>query len=214
MIVLLLFNLVSIAFSASYGVDATKALTGTNVNCLINNYFDGFIILRSWKATGVFDSNIVTAYSNVIDKGFETTGIDTYFSPCYSCGNVAGQVNSMYNSLISNSISVNRVWFKLDGTWSSSTSSNQAFFTEMINKGIALGLNTGIFSDRSYWINKFGESFTYSQTSKVLLWYPNHNNVESFSDFVQFGGWTTPYMKQYTADQLLCTSMVSYNYRS
>ena len=214
MFLITIFFFIQLSLSATYGVDAVKALTSTNVNCLLNNYFDGFIILRSWKATGAFDSNIVTAYKNVVSKGFETSTIDTYFAPCYSGGNVAGQVSSVYSSLQSNSITVNRIWFNLDGTWGSDVSTNKAFFEEMISQGISLGMNTGIYCDRTYWINKFGESYTYSQTSKVLLWYPNHNNVESFSDFVQFGGWTTPYMKQYTADQLLCTAMVSYNYRA
>ena len=210
----ILFTFISTVFSATYGVDAVKALSGINVNCIRNNYFDGFIILRSWKATGAFDSNIITAYSNSKSKGFSVNEIDTYVAPCFSCGNAAGQVSSVYSSLTENGIEFKSIWFNLDGTWGSSETENRKFFEEMMNKAISLGLNSGVYSDRNCWVNKFGESYTYSQTSKVFVWYFNHNNVESFSDFVQFGGWTSPYMKQYTADQLMCTAMVSYNYRA
>ncbi len=40
--------------------------------------------------------------------------------------------------------------------------------------------------------------------SSFPVWYAHYPTAKSFSDFSPFGGWTTPFMKQYNGDQPLC----------
>ena len=44
------------------------------------------------------------------------------------------------------------------------------------------------------------------------LWYAHYDNKPSFSDFSSFGGWTTPYAKQYQGDYTLCGFDVDLDY--
>ncbi len=45
------------------------------------------------------------------------------------------------------------------------------------------------------------------------LWYAHYDNVPSFSDFVAFGGWKTPHVKQFAGTTSLCGAGVDKNYR-
>jgi hypothetical protein len=44
------------------------------------------------------------------------------------------------------------------------------------------------------------------------LWYAHYDGKASFSDFSSFGGWKTPYAKQYMGDYTLCSFDVDLNY--
>ena len=44
------------------------------------------------------------------------------------------------------------------------------------------------------------------------LWYAHYDKKESYGDFVAFGGWTKPGMKQYVGDTTVCGADVDYNY--
>ncbi len=44
------------------------------------------------------------------------------------------------------------------------------------------------------------------------LWYAHYDNNPSFGDFVAFGGWTKPNIKQFQGDTTLCGAGVDRNY--
>ena len=44
----------------------------------------------------------------------------------------------------------------------------------------------------------------YLQYSFHLYRYPHYDDSPSFSDFVPFGGWTRPAIKQYEGDATVC----------
>jgi len=45
---------------------------------------------------------------------------------------------------------------------------------------------------------------TYSAGSSMPVWYPHYNNVQSLADWSAFGGWSTPYAKQWKGDTTIC----------
>ena len=42
--------------------------------------------------------------------------------------------------------------------------------------------------------------------------YAHYDNDSSFNDFIPFGGWKRPTMKQYSADKRICGAGVNLNY--
>lgn len=44
------------------------------------------------------------------------------------------------------------------------------------------------------------------------LWYPHYDGSPSYSDFVPFGGWTSPSMKQFAGDSWICNVEVDQNW--
>jgi hypothetical protein len=54
------------------------------------------------------------------------------------------------------------------------------------------------------------DSYSYVPATTLPLWYSSLNNVASFDDFVPFGGFTTPYLKQYVYMLNECGGSVVY----
>lgn len=106
---------------------------------------------------------------------------------------------------------VGMLWLDIEGTdyWSSSTSSNVKFLSEMVAEGKARGVSLGIYSSKSQWTPIMGGS---TEFSDLPLWYAHYDNNPSYSDFTAFGGWTKPNIKQYQGTTSLCSASVDLNY--
>jgi GH25 family lysozyme M1 (1,4-beta-N-acetylmuramidase) len=106
-----------------------------------------------------------------------------------------------------------RVWLDIEGTsyWTTSTSTNKAFYKALVDSCSTYGVRCGVYSSTYQWSSIFG-STSYSYGSSLPLWYAHYDNNPSFSDFTAFGGWTTPHAKQYAGDVTLCSMGVDKNY--
>ena len=203
--------LISVALGATYGIDMCTVHSVSSLQCFISNGFT-FTIPRCWCSTGVWDSGCIQSVSNSHAAGMSRT--DVYFFPCFSCGNVAGQVSTFWNTVVANQMDINWVWYDLEGEWSSSYSTNQAFFEELIAQTRAIGFYYGIYTNYNGWIYFFGYSYQFTYASTVPLWYAHYDWVDDFSDFDPFGGWTTPAIKQYIDNiDTLCNGIVDFNYQ-
>jgi len=80
-----------------------------------------------------------------------------------------------------------------------------------VNACNSSGYKCGIYSSASQWSAIFG-SLSYSYGSSLPLWYAHYDNNPSFSDFSSFGGWNTPWAKQYAGDATVCSMGVDKNY--
>jgi GH25 family lysozyme M1 (1,4-beta-N-acetylmuramidase) len=79
----------------------------------------------------------------------------------------------------------------------------------MVNEGIKLGINLGIYSSASQWKPIMGDSHDFAN---LPLWYAHYDNNPSYSDFTSFGGWTKPNVKQYMGTTAICSASVDKNY--
>jgi len=106
-----------------------------------------------------------------------------------------------------------RVWLDIEGSqyWSSSTSTNKAWFQNLKDSCATYGVTCGVYSSSSQWSSIFG-STTYSYASDLPLWYAHYDNTASFSDFSTFGGWKSPHAKQYQGDVTQCSIGVDKNW--
>jgi len=209
---LLLGLLVSPAF-ATLGVDVSSSVSGSDWSCLKSNGYT-FAITRGWHSSGSLDT---TACPNV--KAAHGSGIqyvDVYLFPCTSCSaSGSSQVSSMVSGLKSagctatsgtqGTSNYGMVWLDIEGPgtyWGSNTGTNQNFFKSLLTGCSNTGSVCGVYTSSSQWDPIMGSSYTGG--SSKPLWYPHYDNSASFSDFVPFGGWTKPAMKQYEGDVTVC----------
>jgi hypothetical protein len=75
---------------------------------------------------------------------------------------------------------------------------------------------TSQFSRYPLWYGEFYFIFLFSALTRVrpLLCcrYAHYDYNPSFSDFVPFGGWNSPAIKQYAGDESFCSAGVDKNY--
>lgn len=106
----------------------------------------------------------------------------------------------------------------------------------MADEGVKKGATIGIYTSNSQWSPITGGS---TALSKYPLWYPHYDNKyvfslwiylsfdnsmvfiplfffcdysPSFSDFVPFGGWSKPNIKQYIGTTSICSASVDKNF--
>ena len=143
------------------------------------------------------DINAANSLSSAKAAVYPIEDIDTYFYPCGSCGNPAGQISTFWNNVVSCKMEFKRVWFDVEGFWTSSRPYNQQFLMTLVEKAKTLGIEYGIFTSSYHW-EQILENYTFPYASTIPLWYINYDSQASFNDFTSFGGWETPLMKRYT----------------
>jgi len=83
------------------------------------------------------------------------------------------------------------------------------FLQQMIDQAKSMGIVVGIYSSKSQWdpimcgIAKF---------NGYPLWYAHYDNNPSYSDWVSFGGWAKPSIKQYAGTTSMCGAGVDLNF--
>jgi hypothetical protein len=108
-----------------------------------------------------------------------------------------------------------RIWLDIEGSeyWYSSTSSNKAWYQNLVDSCKTYSVTCGVYSSYYQWEDLFG-STSYSYGSSLPLWYAHYDGSAEFSDFTSFGGWTTPYAKQFDGDTTMCSVSVDKNWAS
>ena len=101
-------------------------------------------------------------------------------------------------------------WLDVEGRWGPSKSANQQFFEGLVSQALLLNQTVGVVTSKAQWTSIMGDSYT--KGSPFPLWYTQGNNIASFDDFVPFGGWTQPVMKQWTRTDAVCGVEVGFNW--
>jgi GH25 family lysozyme M1 (1,4-beta-N-acetylmuramidase) len=194
------------------GIDIANPTSASTFTCLKNNG-NTFAIIRAFRSSGVLDANAVSNLNNARSAGLAT---DIYMFPCRG-KDATSQVNSMLSGVPSNLFTT--VWLDVETnptsgcSWSGySASSNCDFLMALINGVTSHGKSVGIYSSLSQWQGIFGSSSACTTAAKAPLWYAHYDNVQAFSDFKAFAGWTSPKMKQYAGDVTLCSSDIDKNW--
>jgi len=198
------------------GTDVSAALSASTAACFASSGYGAFVIPRGFRSTGSIDPNVCTSIKNAASAGIKIR--DTYMFPCPKCSSTAAsQMKDLVNYLSSNCASTfsGRVWLDIEGSqyWLGSTSSNQAWYTALVNSCATYGMRCGVYSSKSQWQAIFG-SAAFSYGTNLPLWYAHYDNNPSFSDYASyaFGGWDSPHAKQYQGDVTLCSFGVDKNF--
>ena len=199
--------------TATLGTDVSTLVSASAYSCLKSNGYS-FTTIRAYCSGGHTDPNAVATIANAWSGG--QNYVDAYIFPCVaSCaasGPSAKQQIKDTHSYLSNS-KYGMLWLDIEGPqyWFSDTSKNVQFIQDMITEGKALNITLGIYTGNSQWSPITGES---NQFSSLPLWYPHYESPPnpSYSDWVSFGGWSKPAIKQYKGTTTLCGAGVDENY--
>jgi len=192
-----------------YGVDVSIPISEDAWSCLLASNYT-FAIVRAWRSLGIPDLNCPASVSAAWEAGLDE--VDVYFFPCFSCGNASGQVDDAINFLHDNKVKFELLWFDIEGPdyWSEDQTENQEFMSELLDEAlILLGDRIGIYTSKYEWttiMDNWDECFQFP------LWYAHYDGEPNFDDFVPFGNWTAPTLKQFNGDVNLCNVNVDVNF--
>ena len=199
------------------GVDVSTLMTKDTAACIAGKGMN-FVIPRAFRSSGTIDDNACSTLSHA-----KTAGIpfrDVYMFPCPTCSASAkSQLNTMIDNLEANCPAkwTKGIWLDIEGstTWTGSTSSNKAWYEDLVNACIVAsktyGYHCGVYSSASQWSAIFG-STSYCFGQGLRLWYAHYDDNPSFSDYTEFGCWKYPVLKQYEGTTTLCSQSVDMNW--
>ena len=181
------------------GVDVSSAVDVWS--CLKSKGYD-FAIVRGYQSFGAVDPNAARTIEHAKAAGIKF--VDTYFFPCVSCGNPAGQATAFWNALKGK---FGTVWLDIEVFhWSSNHADNQKFISALADSLAEKGAKIGIYTNLYNWSSIVGTDW--AEMSKYPLWYAHYDDNPSFSDFEAFGGWKKPAIKQYSGGTDICGANV------
>lgn len=210
---LLLISYFILGVYSANGIDLFAASSVATFTCFKNSGYS-FAIIRAFRSSGILDTNAANNIQNARAAGLST---EIYMFPCRG-KDPTSQVNTLISGISTNLYST--VWIDVETnpssgcSWSGySASSNCDFLMALINGLASHGKTVGVYSSLSMWQTIFGSSSACTTAAKAPLWYAHYDNVQAFSDFKAFSGWTTPKMKQFAGDVTVCSTDVDKNWR-
>eukprot|EP00483_Globobulimina_turgida_P001272 UN01274 len=222
---ILLATMLTYTTNAYLGIDAAGSTISTSsYKCLRNGGYD-FVITRAWYSTGSFDTLSVGNLANAQAAGYSVRNTSVYMFPCSSTANSATtQMNTMISDLSSHGAKYNMIWLDIEDnpdsecSWSKNTIAvNCDIILALGTAAEANGKKVGIYSNHNEWGGYVfhGDYGACSQPAKEKnwpLWYADYDGAKNFNDFVAFGGWTKPVIKQYAGDAKVCGLDVDTNW--
>ena len=206
----LLVSLATVCSALNYrGVDVSQPASVSAFQCLKSDGYS-FAVVRAYQSSGHVDPNAVQTMMNAHEGGM--SHVDAYLFPCPTCGTPSAyqQMEDTVNAL--KNVEYGMLWLDIEGTqyWHSDQSQNVNFIQGLVDAGNALNVTLGMYTSKSQWSQLCGTS---SQFSYLPLWYPHYENPANptYSDFVSFGGWKSPSIKQYQGTTSLCGAGVDLN---
>ncbi|KAH3756411.1 glycoside hydrolase family 25 protein [Pelomyxa schiedti] len=169
--------------------------------CLYKNGFR-FATVQCWNCGYYFGEDTAYAVQTAWDAGFEAVDVYVFMAPkCIHNSNATLVVDWIYGNLTAQAINYGKIWFDIEECPSSScwqsTSANAQYMHEAAKRADSLGMTVGFYSSVYEWGVVMGSDASFSS---YLQWYAHWDENPSFSDtpkYNNYGGWVTPYMKQY-----------------
>lgn len=202
--------------TSGMGLDLWAYTSVSTFQCMANAG-NSYVIVRGYRSIGSPDSNACPNLRNAVAAGFNPSKLDVYMFPCPTCSATpAEQMTQLMTTMRQCSSSWSgRVWLDIEGSqyWSSNDY-NTAWFTRLVDACIAQADSCGIYTNHNEWTSIFGTTGRVGRSAALPLWYPRYPDDKSptLTDFTPFGGWTTPYAKQYAGNTLVCGVSVDLDY--
>jgi GH25 family lysozyme M1 (1,4-beta-N-acetylmuramidase) len=185
-----------------YGVDVSASVSESAFACLEAANLQ-FAIVRCYQSLGHVDPACAASVAAAHQGGLKA--VHAYMFPCPKCGDPEGQVKTLLTHFKENQVNVTRLWLDIEGTayWPTSATDSQAIYRALVDACTSLGLVCGVYSNQNEWSSIFGSAaFSYGAT--LPLWYAHYDGQPTFDDFIPFGGWGRPTIKQFNDQGAKC----------
>eukprot|EP01084_Bolivina_argentea_P027494 51105_1 len=98
--------------------------------------------------------------------------------------------------------------------WGKDYSSNCEYLQQLLSAVVAKGKKPGVYSSLGEWEQVMGSKGGCTAVKNYPLWYAHYDGNPSFSDWssMQFGGWSSPAMKQFQGTTTKCSTGVDLNW--
>ena len=124
------------------------------------------------------------------------------------------QVATAIKFLLDNKVEFNRFWIDVEEQkyWFDTCDENIKFLHDMINSALDYlpQERVGIYVSAHYWEPMFCST---TEFSGFQLWWPRYDNKTSTDNFVPFGGWQKPVMKQFLGTTKLSCADIDLNWK-
>lgn len=199
---------------ASNGIDLSTLTSAESFQCLVDTQNVTFAVIRGYRSYGAVDPNVKANLKNAQDAGIYF--VDVYQFPCRGKSPV-DQANELIDHLGSDDYGY--IWIDVETnsspgcSWAASTpEDNCNFLEQMVNQITKRGKSPGIYASTYMWNQIMGSASACQKFKSLPLWYAHYDKIQSFDDFVPFGGWTKPNYKQYQGTTQLCNTGVDLNW--
>ena len=190
-----------------FGVDVSSPVSAAQAQCMRAPPHNlSFGIVRAWESNGHgFDRNCVEVSKNWRGANISS---DVYMFPCSFGLSAASQVAELIGNLSLNSVPFGRIWFDVETNpspacaWKADKAANCAFMKELVDAAAATNAMWGVYSSIHMWTTLMADASApnaCAAAATLPLWYPHYQTPPdpTFDDFVGFGGWAKPSVKQF-----------------
>ena len=106
-----------------------------------------------------------------------------------------------------------KIWLDVERrAWDTDLVKNRQVVIDMMSVNLPENFEFGIYSNYLNWQDIVGLDWDYPSMRGLPLWYAHYDNKADFSDFESFGGWTTPFMKQFQGTHTNCDMGIDYDW--
>jgi hypothetical protein len=187
----------SLVVDAGQGGDVSELYSKETYECTKSKGGWDWIAIRGYCSFGGLDPNGKAGLENARAAGIAE--VDVYLFPCRNKA-ASEQVDATvdaYHGLY------DKIWFDIETNpspgcaWSGDLASNCDYMGQLISAAHARGATTGIYASAYMWSIIMGDGCHVGKDNGVPLWYADYDYKPNFDGFSGFGGWTSPYGKQY-----------------
>ena len=202
---LIISSLLSPSLS-TLGFDTSSWISKANWKCLDESGMK-FGIVRGYENIGRVDLNVKMNLENG-NEALGTGNVDVYMDPCVECGHPREQVMELIDKLTGSTYKY--IYIKVAHTgWTVSRLYNQQFLTDLTAELLNLGAKIGFLTSKKNWEYQLGDTF--KAPTGAYVWYIGNDKMD-FTDFLEFGGFTSPHMKMYLTAQVVCEAYINRDY--
>lgn len=206
--------------SAHLGFDVSQALSSSDAACMRSKGFRRAMTRATLCSSGTLDARLHANLRALHDGHFDDVGV--YLFPCITgdhCPSLEEQVAVVVKALVAANASTTTttLWLDIEAgstcPWHAAASDNERALRELVTAARRHFHRVGVYSSMHNWLSIFKRSsFSFDALKDLPLWYAHYDNEPHFSDFVAFGGWTKPAMKQFADSGNECAVRFDINY--
>jgi hypothetical protein len=204
------------------GVDVSTPVSPAAALCMAQQHNVTFGVARAWHSYGAWDDAAVGTLAAWQAAGFNST--DVYFFPCVRNAALppSAQIAQLVGNLTASRVKFGRVWLDIETNtspgcaWGADKPGNCAFLQSLLAAGRAAGLPLGVYATMHMWLSLVADAPGDCAVGgpDLPLWYAHYQSPSdpSFDDFVPFGGWPAPAVKQFADTNPICGVSVDDNW--